>query len=49
MPIADSDLKTMMHSRKTLLFHEINYGLNEKVMKILMFAWDAWTEQKSVI
>ena len=47
IPTADSDLKIMMHSRKTLLFHE--NGLNEKVMKILMFPWDAWTEKKCVV
>ena len=28
---------------------QIERGLNEKVMKILMFPWDAWTEQKFVI
>ena len=47
IPTADSDLKIMMHSRKSLLFHE--NGLNEKVMKILMFPWDGWTEQKCVV
>ena len=24
----------------------MNHGINEKMMKILMFPWDVWTEQK---
>ena len=47
--IADSDLTVMMHSTKTLLFHEMNLWSNGKAMEILMFPWDAWIKQKSVI
>ena len=49
IPIADSDLTIMMHSTKTFLFHEMNLGSNGKAMEILIFPWDAWTKQKSVI
>ena len=49
IPIADSDLTIMMHSTKTLLFHEMNLWSNGKAMEILMFPWDAWIKQKSVI